>query len=76
MTPSQLAVFGRSIYGSSWKSDLADALGVNRATVRRWLAGETVMKEKNERDIHELLAKKADHLSLLAGNLVSEEVDI
>lgn len=32
---------GEALYGSRWQAGMADALGVNLRTVRRWAAGTT-----------------------------------
>jgi hypothetical protein len=31
---------GSAIGGRNWQSELADTLGINRRTIRRWLTGE------------------------------------
>lgn len=38
--PATLAAIGRALYGPSWQQALADALGVNVRTMRRWAKGE------------------------------------
>ena len=39
--PDALAAIGRIIYGAGWKQPLADLVGINRETPRRWLTGHT-----------------------------------
>lgn len=39
--PEMLAEVGRSLYGERWQLPLADDLGINRETIRRWLSGHT-----------------------------------
>ena len=31
---------GPALFGRNWQSELADWLGVNRRTIRRWMSGE------------------------------------
>jgi DNA-binding XRE family transcriptional regulator len=31
---------GPILFGRNWQSELADTLGINRRTIRRWLTGE------------------------------------
>ena len=40
MTPTTLNRVGTALYGGFWQTQLADDLGVNPRTLRRWLAGE------------------------------------
>lgn len=40
-TPDTLADIGRALYGERWQSPLAEALGINRETLRRWLTGSS-----------------------------------
>ena len=40
MTPNQLAEAGRKLYGErGWQTRMAEALGVDGSTVRRWVSG-------------------------------------
>jgi hypothetical protein len=43
----QLATVGTTLYGEgeAWPSRLAENLGVNERTLRRWLAGESAIPE-------------------------------
>jgi hypothetical protein len=40
LTPATLNRIGTALYGGYWQTQLADALGVNQRTVRRWVAGD------------------------------------
>lgn len=41
MTPSELIAAGMKLYGNwGWQSRLAEALGVDASTVRRWVSGQ------------------------------------
>lgn len=39
MTPKELSDAGRELYGYGWQTRLAEALGVDGSTVRRWVSG-------------------------------------
>lgn len=39
LTPARLEHLGRSLYGTRWKGALADALGVHKRVVQRWITG-------------------------------------
>lgn len=40
MTPQQLAEIGVELYGDrAWQTRMAEALGVDGSTVRRWVSG-------------------------------------
>ena len=40
MTPTTLNRVGTALYGCFWQTQLADDLGVNARTLRRWLSQE------------------------------------
>ncbi len=40
MTPATINRIGTALFGGYWQTQLADALGVNPRTVRRWVSGE------------------------------------
>ena len=40
MTPTTLNRVGTALYGGFWQTQLADDLGINPRTLRRWLAQE------------------------------------
>ena len=39
MTAAELTEAGKALYGHGWQTRLAEALGVDGSTVRRWVAG-------------------------------------
>lgn len=43
MTPDQLAAVGSALFGPTWQTRLANAIGVNDRTLRRWASGENVI---------------------------------
>lgn len=55
MTIEQLEQAGRLLYGDQWQSALARALDVDNRTVRRWVSGESAIKDAIRDEITELL---------------------
>lgn len=41
---SLLALTGKTLYGTHWQTDMANALGVSKRAIRRWLAEGSVPK--------------------------------
>ena len=39
MSPAELAQAGRELFGYGWQTRLAERLGVDGSTVRRWVSG-------------------------------------
>lgn len=39
MTAKQLTEIGEKLYGRGWQTRMAEALGVDPSTVRRWVSG-------------------------------------
>lgn len=39
MTPDELKDAGRELFGNGWQTRLAEHLGVDGSTVRRWVSG-------------------------------------
>lgn len=39
MSPDELKEAGRALYGNGWQTRLAENLGVDGSTVRRWVSG-------------------------------------
>lgn len=52
MTPTDLRIIGRLLYGNRWEAPMAKALGVHRITVVRWARGETKMPEGLPKRLH------------------------
>jgi hypothetical protein len=48
MSAAFLATIGTTLYGEgeAWPSRLAEDLGVNERTMRRWIAGESAIPER------------------------------
>lgn len=69
MTPCELELRGRLLYGRQWQKDLAHNIGVSRQTVAEWKCGRAKIKPCVEKKIEELIAKRARMLrSMIASN--------
>lgn len=44
MTASEFEQAGLALFGKGWRSPMAEHLGVDKSTIRRWLAGDNVPK--------------------------------
>lgn len=66
---SLLAEAGEALYGARWQSDLARDLGVSDRTVRRWVAGTTVVPPGLWLDLLHLTQERAAVLDALAPRL-------
>lgn len=58
MIPSSFCAAGEALYGPRWHSSLAEALSVDRRTIRRWANGEWAVPEGAAEDIRKLLAER------------------
>ena len=69
MTNNQLEQAGQLLYGDLWQSALARALNVDSRTVRRWLSGDSAIKQSISKEIDELLKINQKEISdYLANN--------
>lgn len=59
--------YGEALYGPRFQRELADALGVNERTMRRWLAGDTSPPEGVLDDLKALVRERIALLRGLAG---------
>jgi len=48
MTPAKLERVASLMYGVTWQTYLAEALGVNRSTIWRWIQQDDVPEEYEE----------------------------
>lgn len=62
MSPHTLETFGRLLFGRSWQTDLAAAMGVDRQTVIGWRTGKWTMPPGRVRDIRLLAQVHAENL--------------
>lgn len=64
--PNLITQYGRALYGARWQSLMAEALGVNERTVRRWGKGEFEPPDGVYEDLRKLVrAKIADLRAML-----------
>jgi DNA-binding XRE family transcriptional regulator len=73
MTPADLELMGRLLYGTCWQTTLARNIGVTDRTVRNWSSGETRMKPSNEAQLKILMARHANFIRIILSNLESVE---
>lgn len=59
MSPTRFCAVGEALYGSRWHSSMAEALSVDRRTIRRWANGEWAVPNGAVEDIHRLLTERA-----------------
>ena len=66
MTPADLRVIGRLLYGRRWETPLAQAIGLHPRTVTRWERGDTAMPEDLPERLHHAarLAVDRSHAAL------------
>ena len=65
MTPTELILRGRILYGANWKKQLAYNLGVTEQAVGNWATGRTKIRKKHETKIHELLTRRGNVIRVL-----------
>ena len=63
MTIEQLEQAGQLLYGNLWQSALARALDVDNRTVRRWVSGESAIKQSIAQEIIELLKNNQSQIN-------------
>lgn len=56
--------YGKALYGPRFQRELAEALGVNERTMRRWVAGDTSPPESVLDDLRALVRER---VALLRG---------
>lgn len=66
LTRAQLEAIGTACFGNRWQTDIAEAVGVNDKTVRRWLSGESAMSPEMSRKLLSVLYARAEALAALA----------
>ena len=66
MTPATFRTAGKCLYGPRWHSSLAEALGVNRRTIRRWASGEYPVPS----EIEDMLRLALCHRRAVIGELL------
>lgn len=66
MTPNLLAACGAALYGPRWQTEIARDLDVSDRTVRRWVSGDSPIKDDKVNDVASLMEAKATVLNLMA----------
>jgi len=64
---------GTLLFGQAWQPELARALGINRRTIERWMAGSREPGEETWAEITELLFEHRDDLADLLQELALRE---
>ena len=64
-----LRATGRALYGERFQSELAEALAINRRTIRRWLNGEDEPRSGIWVDLARLVAERSAELRDVAAAL-------
>lgn len=59
--------YGEALYGPRFQRELAEALGVNERTMRRWVAGDTSPPDSVLDDLKALVRERIALLRSLAG---------
>ena len=65
MTPAELILRGRVLYGANWKKQLAYNLGVTQQTIGSWAAGRSRILPKHETKIQALLTRRYNAIRVL-----------
>lgn len=65
----KLRTAGEALYGASWQSDLARALGVSVRTMQRWAASESAVPSGVWADIAKLCRSRGKALQKIAAPL-------
>jgi hypothetical protein len=55
MSPDELVVCGRALYGDRWQTSLAQELAIADRTMRRWVAGESPIPDDVENKLRRVL---------------------
>lgn len=71
MTPSDLEIVGRLLYGSHWQTSLAQNLGVSSRLVRYWIQGTNKITPVYEEKIRFLMHRHANFIRIILSNLES-----
>jgi hypothetical protein len=58
LAASDVSVFGRRVFGPSWESALAQELGIELQTVRRWATGEVPVSGRYSTQVVQLAGER------------------
>ncbi|KYQ81772.1 hypothetical protein AWW72_18550 [Acinetobacter sp. NRRL B-65365] len=62
LTPEQLESIGKSLYGTSFKIQLADFLGVDRRRINHWLDGDRPIPVGITTELLEIARKRKEEI--------------
>jgi hypothetical protein len=75
MTSAELIKsLGPALFGRNWQSELADWLGMNRRTIRRWISGGDEPRPAVWNDLLEITRERRAQLDELI-NAIAERVE-
>ena len=69
MTAEELRRCGEALYGPRFQRTLANALGINERTIRRWIAGTKPVPSGVRQEITRLLKERAAKAARLAADI-------
>ena len=69
MTAEELRRCGEALYGPRFQRTLANALGINERTIRRWVAGARPVPSGVRQEITRLLKERAVETARLAADI-------
>lgn len=75
ISPGELADIGEALFGDRWQRQLAEALGVNERTVRRWYAGTATPSPGVYRELLAIAEKRKARLVRAVGWLADRAED-
>lgn len=73
LTKEELAAVGAALFGSRWKSELAQALGRHHDTVKGWASGKRSIPETVTKELHTLVNSRILDLRSLAVKIAPAE---
>jgi hypothetical protein len=71
MTPDLLHRVGEALFGERYQVALANALGVNDRTMRRWISGDSAIPDTLCIDLFNLCLNREDVLRKIRNELVA-----
>jgi len=58
MDPDLFCLVGESLFGARWQTAMADELGVNSRTIRRWVSGDNAVPESVQKELLEICEER------------------
>lgn len=69
MSPDLLRETGEALFGSRWQTELAEALGINDRTLRRWHSGQNTCPPWLAEELAAICKERGAALSAIAERL-------